>query len=119
MSERIVNSEFYILLTKVLIPSFLTITSGIFIEVKNGIMKVSVFNVAMSYVVGMTGAYISSEIVFENLKGGQASLAIAFITLLSKSIGTFILTKLPIDYFLIAIFEGLFDYLSNIFKVKK
>lgn len=119
MPEKIVNSEFYVLLTKVLIPSFLTITAGIFIEVKNGIMKVSAFNVAMSYVIGLTGAYLFGGIILKNFVPEQAILMISFVSLLSKSIGTFILTKLPIDSFLMAIFEGLFEYLSNIFKIKK
>lgn len=119
MPEKTITSELYILLTKVLLPSILTITAGIFIEIKNGTMKASAFNIAMSYIVGMTGAYLFSEIIFQHFKDGQATLAISFITLLSKSIGSFILTKLPIDSLLMAIFEGFFEYLSNIFKIKK
>lgn len=119
MPERIVNSELYILFTKVLIPSFLTILAGIAIEAKNGLMKISPLNIFLSMTIGLTGAYICSEFIFERLEGGQATLAISLTTLLSEKIGKFILLKLPIDSFLTALVEGLFDYISNLFKIKK
>jgi len=46
-------------------------------------------------------------------------IVIALIAITSEKIGDFIIYKLNIDMFLTAIVDGFFEYLSNIFKIKK
>ena len=119
MPERIVNNELYIFLTKIIFPAFLAVGVKIAIEMKKNKSKISFFNIFLSMVIGVGGAYFSSEAVLKNFDSENVPIAIALIAITSEKIGEFIIYKLNIDLFLTAVFDGLFEYLSNIFKVKK
>jgi len=119
MPERIVNNEFYIFLTKIIFPAFLAVGIKIAIEMKKNKSRVSFFNIFLSMLIGVGGAWLSSDIVLRNCETQNVPIVIALIAITSEKIGDFIIYKLNIDMFLTAIVEGFFEYLSNIFKIKK
>jgi len=119
MPERIINNELYVFLTKIIFPAFLAIGVKIAIEMKKNKTKVSFLNIFLSMVIGVGGAYFSSSSVLKNCSPENVPIVIALIAITSEKIGEFMIYKLNVDLFLTAIFEGLFEYLSNIFKMKK
>jgi hypothetical protein len=119
MPDRIINNEFYIFLTKIIFPAFLAVGVKISIEMKKNKAKVSFLNILLSMIIGVGGAYLSSSLVLKNVSSENVPIAIALIAITSEKIGEFFIYKLNIDSFLTAIIEGFFEYISNIFKVKK
>lgn len=119
MPERIVNSELYIFLTKIIFPAFLAVGVKLAIEMKKNKSKISFFNIFLSMLIGVGGAYFSSGVVLKNFSPENVPIVIALIAITSEKIGEFIIYKLNVDLFLTALVEGLFDYISNIFKIKK
>jgi len=119
MPERIVNNEFYVFLTKIIFPAFLAVGIKIAIEMKKNKTRVSFFNIFLSMLIGVGGAWLSSDIVLRNCETQNVPIAIALIAITSEKIGDFIIYKLNIDMFLTAVVDGFFEYLSNIFKIKK
>lgn len=119
MPERIINNELYVFLTKIIFPAFLAVGVKIAIEMKKNKTKISFFNIFLSMVIGVGGAYFSSSAVLKNCSPENVPIIIALIAITSEKIGEFLIYKLNVDLFLTAIFEGLFEYLSNIFKIKK
>jgi len=119
MPERIVNNEFYIFLTKIIFPAFLAVGIKIAIEMKKNKSRVSFFNIFLSMLIGVGGAWLSSDIVLRNCDSQNVPIVIALIAITSEKIGEFIIYKLNVDMFLTAIVDGFFEYISNIFKIKK
>jgi len=119
MPERIVTNEVYIFLTKIIFPAFLAVGIKIAIEMKKNKSKVSFFNIFLSMLIGVGGAWLSSGIVVKNCDPDNIPIIIALIAITSEKIGEFVIYKLNVDLFLTAIVDGFFEYLSNIFKVKK
>ncbi len=119
MPERIVNNEFYIFLTKIIFPAFLAVGIKIAIEMKKNKSRVSFFNIFLSMLIGVGGAWLSSDIVLRNCEPQNVPIVIALIAITSEKIGDFIIYKLNVDMFLTAIVDGFFEYISNIFKARK
>lgn len=119
MPEKFVQSEFYIFLTKIIFPAFIAVGVKIAIEMKKSKNKVTLFNIALSMIIGVGGAYLSSDLVMNNCDKNNVPIIIALVAITSEKIGEFLIYKLNIDLFLTAIFEGFFEYLSNIFKIRK
>lgn len=119
MPERIVNNEFYIFLTKIIFPAFLAVGIKIAIEMKKNKSRVSFFNIFLSMLIGVGGAWLSSDIVLRNCETQNVPIVIALIAITSEKIGEFIIYKLNVDMFLTAIVDGFFEYVSNIFKSRK
>jgi hypothetical protein len=119
MPEKIIDSELYVFLTKIIFPAFLAVGVKIAIEMKKNKNKVSLFNIGLSMLIGVGSAYISSDLVMKNFDSENIPVIIALIAITSEKIGEFLIYKLNVDLFLTAIFEGFFEYLSNIFKIKK
>jgi len=119
MPERFVNNEFYIFLTKIIFPAFLAVGVKIAIEMKKNKTKVSLFNVALSMIIGVGGAYLSSGMVIKNFNTENIPIIIALIAITSEKIGEFLIYKLNLDLFLTAVFDGFCEYISNIFKINK
>ena len=119
MPERIVNNEFYIFLTKIIFPAFLAVGIKIAIEMKKNKSRVSFFNIFLSMLIGVGGAWLSSDIVLRNCEQQNVPIVIALIAITSEKIGDFVIYKLNVDMFLTAIVDGFFEYLSNIFKSRK
>ncbi len=119
MPERIVNNEFYIFLTKIIFPAFLAVGIKIAIEMKKNKSRVSFFNIFLSMLIGVGGAWLSSDIVLRNCEPQNVPIVIALIAITSEKIGDFIIYKLTVDMFFTAIVDGFFEYISNIFKARK
>ena len=119
MPERIINNEFYIFLTKIIFPAFLAIGVKIAIEMKKNKTKVSFLNIFLSMLIGVGGAYFSSSSILKNCDPENVPIAIALIAITSEKIGEFFIFKLNIDLFLTALIDGFFEYISNLFNIKK
>ena len=119
MPQRLIDNELYIFITKIIFPSFLAICVKIALEMKNSKNKITLLNVTLSMIIGISGAYFSSGFILNNFETHHVPIAIAVIAMTSEKICGFIIYKLNVDAFLTAIFEGFFEYLSNIFKIKK
>jgi len=116
MPERFVNNEFYIFLTKIIFPAFLAVGVKIAIEMKKNKTKITFFNVFASMLIGVTGAYLSSDLVIKNCQPENVPIIIALIAITSEKIGDFIIYKLNIDVFLMAVIDGFFD---TVLKIRK
>jgi hypothetical protein len=119
MPERITNSEYYIFLTKIIFPAFLAVGIKIAIEMKKNKTRVNFFNICLSMIIGVGGAWLSSDLVLSSCDVNNVPIVIALIAITSEKIGEFLIYKLNVDLFLTAVFDGFFEYLSNIFKVKR
>lgn len=119
MPERFQQTELYIFLTKIIFPAFLAVGVKLAIEMKRSKNKISLLNVVLSMLIGVGGAYLASGVVIHNCKEEHVPLAIALIAMSSEKIGGWIIFKLNFDTFLTALFEGFFQYISNVFNTKK
>jgi len=116
MPTRILESDLLQFILKIMFPAFIGVGMKIAIEMKKDKTKVSIFNVCLSMFVGVGGAYLSSGIVQSEIPLQYQSVAIAFVAIISDKIAEFVIYKLNIDTFLTALFNGLFDWISNTFK---
>tara|TARA_R110000782_G_scaffold97449_1_gene182365 strand:- start:565 stop:921 length:357 start_codon:yes stop_codon:yes gene_type:complete len=110
------NSEFFV---KILFPAFLAVGVKIAIEMKKNKTRVTFFNILLSMIIGVGGAYLSSGYILKNCNDENIPILIALIAITSEKIGEFLIFKLNIDVFLTSIFDGFFMYMSNIFTQKK
>lgn len=116
MQEKFLNNELYIFLTKIIFPAFLAVGVKIAIEMKKNKTKITFFNVFASMMIGVSGAYLSSDLVVKNCSPEHVPIVIALIAITSEKIGDFIIYKFNVEYFLIAVIDGFFD---TILKMKK
>ncbi len=71
------------LLTKTLIPSFITVLIGVSVEY-NRTKRLSFLQVLVAIVVGMGTAYLFHESIHEHYpNNGDASIAVSFVTIVS------------------------------------
>jgi len=115
MPEQILNNEFLKFMTKIIIPATITTAVAIAIDVKNNISKVSWLTIFMSMIIGLGGAYLAGDYIMENLHGGQVTLAVSAVTMLTEKTFKFFLHRLKVD----EILQSFFDSLIEIFKPKK
>lgn len=116
MPDKFANSEVYIFITKIIFPAFLAVGVKLAIEMKKSKTKISLFNIALSMLIGVGGAYISSGLVQKQCDEEYIPVVIALIAITSEKIGEFLIFKLNIDLFLTAIVETFFD---TILKIRK
>ena len=118
MPDKLVQQrqEFSELFIKVLLPAFLIVTVSVAIEMKNSKTKVSWLNAILSFVIGVSGAYLASGFIAENFQGGKFTIVVCAVTLLTEKIVKFIMNKLDVDAFLTAVLDYLFQKLKNLFK---
>lgn len=118
MVQRFTESDFFQFFVKILIPAIFGVGIKIAIEMKKDRTKVSFFNVCVSMFVGVAGAYICSGAVQKNFGEDYRPVVIAFIAIITDKIAEYVIYKWNVDIFLSALFDGLFDFLSNTFKRK-
>lgn len=118
MPERIFNNEFWQFLTKIIFPAFITTSITIAIDMKNNVSKVSWLTAMMSIIIGVGGAYLAGGFIMEKLTGGQITIAVSVVTLLTEKTFKFFLHKFKVDLFLTALFDGILGALTNIFNKK-
>lgn len=116
--QKLTDSDFFQFFVKILIPAIFGVGIKIAIEMKKDKTKVSFFNVCLSMFVGVAGAYISSGLVQSSFGINYQPIVIAFIAIITDKIAEYVIYKWNVDLFLSAVFDGLFDYISNIFKRK-
>lgn len=113
MPDKILQNEFYIFLTKIIFPAFLAVGVKIAIELKRNNFKISFFNVCLSMVIGVGGAYISSDYVVNHFAKDYISVVIALIAITSEKIGEFLIYKLNVDLFLTALTDSFISILTK------
>lgn len=116
MMKSFLESDFFQLFVKILIPAIFGVGIKIAVEMKRDKTKVSIFNVCLSMFVGVGGAYLMSGIIQNEIPANYQSVAIAFIAIISDKIAEFVIYKLNVDTFLTALFDGFFNWISNTFK---
>lgn len=118
MIQKLTDSDFFQFFVKILIPAFFGVGIKIAIEMKKDKTKVSLFNVCLSMFVGVGGAYVFSGLVQSTFGIDYQPIVIAFLAIITDKIAEYIIYKWNIDLFLSAVFDGLFDYIGNVFKKK-
>lgn len=118
MPDKVLQSEFYLFFVKIIFPAFVAVGVKLAIEMKKNNSKLSFFNVALSMIIGVGGAYVSSGVVQKLIDIDYVPAVIAIIAIISEKIGEFLIYKLNIDVFLTALVNGFFDFISNSFKRK-
>ena len=116
MPDKLVQQEYSELVTKILLPAFITVAVGVAVEMKNNRHKVSVLSVILSIVIGLGVAYLFSGVILENCKGGNIIIFAGLVTSLSEKIFKFFMYKFNIDIFLTAIAEYAYQKLKNFLK---
>jgi len=116
MPDKLVQQEFSELVTKILLPAFLTVAVGVAIEMKNNRSNVSFLNALLSFIIGISGAYLASGLLAEFFKDGAFTIALCTTTLLTEKIVKFIMFKFDVDIFLMAVLEYLFNKLKSVLK---
>ncbi len=116
MPEKLVQQEFSELVTKILLPAFITVAVGVAVEMKNNRDKVSVLSVILSLIIGLGVAYLFSGFILENFKGGGILLVAGLVTSISEKIAKYFMNKLNVDIFLTAVFEFAYQKLKNFLK---
>ncbi len=118
MPEKTFLTELYEFSLKILLPAFVGIGIKAAIEMKKTNTRVSAWNVFLSLIIGVGGAYISSDWVISIIDENWTSTVIALIAITSDKIGEFFIYKFNVDAFLTAVTDSFFDFLLN-FKNKK
>lgn len=118
MPDKFINNEYTQFLIKIIIPALLGVGMKIAIEMKKDKTKISFTNVCLSMFVGVSGAYLASDLIHSGFGEKYQAIAIAFIAIISDKIAEYVIYKLNIDSFLTAFFNNLFDLISNSFKRK-
>ena len=113
MPDKILQNEFYIFLTKIKFPAILAVGVKIAIEMKKNNFKVSFFNICLSMLIGVGGAYSSSDFVIKNVSQDYISVVIALIAITSEKIGEFLIYKLNVDLFLTAFIDSFITILTK------
>jgi hypothetical protein len=116
MPDKLVQQEYSELVTKILLPAFITVAVGVAVEMKNNRDKVSFLSVLLSLVIGLGVAYIFSGIILERFKGGNILLVAGLITSISEKLAKYFMNKLNVDIFLTAIAEYAYQKLKNFLK---
>ena len=118
MPEKTLFDEFYIFLTKIIFPAFLAIGFKLAIEMKRTKAKISVVNFCLSMVIGVVGAYLSSPLITSNFSEDKVPMLIGLTAIISEKVGEFLIYQFNVELFLTAIADGLYSWLTKIFKTK-
>lgn len=116
MPDKLVQQEYSELVTKILLPAFITVAVGVAVEMKNNRSKVSMLSAVLSFVIGVGGAYIVSGVLQEYFKGGWYTVFLCTATLLSEKTIKYIINEFKFDLFLTAIAEYAYQKLKSLLK---
>ena len=115
MPDRLMNTDFYQFLTKILIPAIIGISLKVAVQMKR--TKLSFLNVLLSFITGICTAWMFSGIIHSNVPTDYQPVSIAIIAISGEKIGDWLVYKLRIDDFLSAIIdaikEGLIKHLTK------
>ena len=102
-------------LQEILFTAFLAVGVKIAIEMKRKKSKISILSIALSMIIGVGTAYITSGLVINHFSNEWFTIVIAVVAILSEKIGEFLIYKFNVDVFLSAIVDVV---LSTITKSK-
>ncbi len=108
--------EYDIFIAKIIFPAFLAVGIKLAIEMKKNKTKTSWLNVILSLLIGVGGAYISSDIILDSVDSKWVSVIIAIVAIISDKIGEFLIFKFNVDGFLTAFVDII---LSNLIRKKE
>lgn len=114
MPERLLNTDLYQFLTKVLIPAFVGISLKLAVQMKR--TKLSFLNVSLSFITGICVAWLLSNPVKLYVPQDYQAVSIAIIAISGEKIGDFLVYKFRIDDFLGAIVEAVKEVLIRMIK---
>ena len=116
MPDKIIQQNFSELFVKTLFPAFLIIAIGVAIDMKSDRKNISWINAGLSFVIGISGAYLSSGLIGELFKGGTYTFVLCTFTLLTEKIVKFVMNEFNVDIFLTAVVDYLYQKLKKILK---
>jgi len=114
MPDKYLQSELYIFFTKIIIPAFVAVGVKVAIEMKTNKVKTSIFNVILSIIIGVGGAYLTSGIIQKECSIETVPAVVALVAIMSEKIGQWIIYKLNLDNFLTALADVCFDFILNL-----
>jgi hypothetical protein len=114
MPDRILNTDLYQFITKVLIPAFVGISLKLAIQMKR--TKLSLLNVCLSFVTGISAAWMFNNPIKLYVPEDYQSICIAIIAISGEKIGEFLVYKFRVDDFLGAIVEAVKEVILKMIK---
>jgi hypothetical protein len=88
-------------ITKILIPAMVGISLKIAVQMKK--TKLSFLNVALSFIAGISCAWLLSDLIHLHVQEQYQSISIAIIAISGEKVGDFLVYKLKVDEFLQAV----------------
>jgi Na+-transporting NADH:ubiquinone oxidoreductase subunit NqrD len=104
MPDRIINTDLYQFITKVLIPAFVGISLKLAVQMKR--TKLSFLNVSLSFVTGISAAWMFNSLIKLYVPSDYQAVSIAIIAISGEKIGEFLVYKFRVDDFLAAILDA-------------
>lgn len=101
MSEKIraiLSEETRAFILKIIVPALVALS--IKIAIMNQQKKVSILQVATSFITGIGSAYIFADFVMESFEHQYIPLVIATITISGEKIGYYVIYKFNVDNFI-------------------
>jgi hypothetical protein len=92
-------------ITKILIPAMVGISLKIAVQMKK--TKLSFLNVALSFIAGISCAWLLSDLVQLHVHEQYRAISIAIIAMSGEKFGEFVVYKLRVDEFLQAVVEAI------------
>lgn len=114
MPDRFLNSDAYQFITKILIPAFVGISLKVAVQMKR--TKLSFLNVILSFITGITTAYLFSDLIQAHVPHDYQSVCIGIIAISGEKIGDWLVFKFRIDDFLTAIANTLKEIIIKSLK---
>lgn len=100
MTERLISNEVTQFCFKIILPAFLAVGVKIAIEMKKTKTKTTFLNICLSMLIGVGGAYISSDLVIASFDDTYIPIVISIIAITSDKIGEFLIYHFNIDVIL-------------------
>ena len=110
--------ELSIFIHKIGLPVFLSIGFKLAIEMQRNKANISILNFCLSLFIGMVGAFFTYPLIVSNFAEEKVPLVIALTAMLSGKIGEFLIYQFNVEIYLSVIAEGLYAWVTKIFKPK-
>jgi hypothetical protein len=92
-------------ITKILIPAMVGISLKIAVQMKK--TRLSFLNVALSFIAGISCAWLLSDLIHLHVQEQYQAISIAIIAISGEKVGDFLVYKLRVDEFLQAFVSAL------------
>lgn len=105
-----IDQEFKTFLLKIIIPALVAVS--IKIAIMSQRTKMSAFNIAGSFIIGVGVAYLTGDLILHSISPNYVPLVIGVLTLVGEKIAYWILFTLKVDKMAVSLLE----YLLGLFK---